>query len=67
MRFVPVKTSEQQAALMLVGLRDRLIRQRTQLTNAIDPPSRWWLSASHTRFGSDTVNCCCSRLGAIGS
>lgn len=35
MRFVRVKTAEQQAALMLVGLRDRLIRQRTQLTNAI--------------------------------
>jgi transposase len=35
MRFVPVKSPEQQAALMLVGLRDRLIRQRTQLTNAI--------------------------------
>src|SRR6202158_1303092 len=26
MRFVPVKTAEQQAALMLVGVRDRLIR-----------------------------------------
>jgi transposase len=35
MRFVPVKTAEQQAALILVGLRDRLIRQRTQLVNAI--------------------------------
>ena len=35
MRFVPVKTAEQQAALMLVGLRDRLIRNRTQLANAI--------------------------------
>ncbi len=35
MRFVPVKTAEQQAALMLVSLRDRLIRSRTQLTNAI--------------------------------
>ena len=35
MRFVPVKTAEQQAALMLVGLRDRLIRNRTQLSNAI--------------------------------
>jgi transposase len=34
-RFVPVKTAEQQAALMLVGVRDRLIRNRTQLTNAI--------------------------------
>jgi transposase len=29
MRFVPVKTAEQQAALMLVGVRDRLIRNRT--------------------------------------
>ena len=35
MRFVPVKTPEQQAALMLVGMRDQLIRSRTQLTNAI--------------------------------
>lgn len=35
MRFVPVKTVEQQAALMLVGVRDRLIRNRTQLANTI--------------------------------
>jgi transposase len=35
MRFVPVKTAEQQAALMLVSVRDRLIRNRTQLANAI--------------------------------
>jgi len=35
MRFVPVKTAEQQAGLMLVGMRDRLIRTRTQLSNAI--------------------------------
>lgn len=35
MRFVPMKTAEQQAALMLVGVRDRLIRNRTQLANAI--------------------------------
>ena len=34
MRFVPVKTTEQQAALMLVGVRDRLIRNRTQLANS---------------------------------
>jgi transposase len=32
---VPVKTAEQQAVLMLVGVRDRLIRNRTQLSNAI--------------------------------
>ena len=35
MRFVPVKSPEQQAALMLVSVRDRLIRNRTQLANAI--------------------------------
>ena len=35
MRFAPVKTAEQQVALMLVGVRDRLIRNRTQLSNAI--------------------------------
>src|SRR6202011_5968168 len=35
MRFVPVKTAEQPVGLMLVGVRDRLIRNRTQLSNAI--------------------------------
>ena len=35
MRFVPVKTTDSQAALMLIGTRDRLIRSRTQLANAI--------------------------------
>jgi transposase len=35
MRFVPVKTAEQEAGLMLMGMRDRLISCRTQLTNAI--------------------------------
>ena len=35
MRFVPVKTTEQQAALMLAGTRDGLIRRRTQLSNTI--------------------------------
>lgn len=35
MRFVPVKTAEQQAALMLAGMRDQLVRRRTQLSNAI--------------------------------
>src|ERR1700693_6340542 len=35
MRFVPVKTPDSQAALMLVGLRDRLVRNRVQLANAI--------------------------------
>lgn len=35
MRFVPVKTAEQQAALMLAGVRDRLVRNRAQLANTI--------------------------------
>lgn len=35
MRFVPMKTADQQAALMLVGMRTRLIKRRTQLANAI--------------------------------
>lgn len=35
MRFVPIKNAEQQAALMLVGLRDQLTDRRTQLSNAI--------------------------------
>jgi transposase len=35
MRFVPVKSAAEQAALMLAGLRDQMVRRRTQLTNAI--------------------------------
>jgi transposase len=35
MRFVPIKTAEEQAALMLVGVRDGIVRERTQLTNTI--------------------------------
>jgi transposase len=35
MRFVPVKTAEQQAALLLHRGRERLVRQRTALVNAL--------------------------------
>lgn len=35
MRFVPVKSAERQAALMLAGMRSRLVRNKTQLANAI--------------------------------
>jgi transposase len=35
MRFVPVKTAEQQAALMLAGIREQMIARRTQLSNTI--------------------------------
>ena len=35
MQFVAAKSTEQQAGMMLAGVRSRLIRSRTQLTNAI--------------------------------
>ena len=35
MRFVPVKSAEDQAALMLLRVRDLLVKQRTMLINAI--------------------------------
>jgi transposase len=35
MRFVPIKTVEQQSALMMHRARDLLIRQRTMLVNAL--------------------------------
>jgi transposase len=35
MQFVPVKSEEQQAALMLIGVRQQLMTRRTQLSNAI--------------------------------
>jgi transposase len=35
MQFVPAKSEEQQAALMLAGVRQQLIARRTQLCNAI--------------------------------
>jgi transposase len=35
MRFVPIKTEEQQTGLMLHRTRQLLVRQRTMLSNAI--------------------------------
>jgi len=35
MGFVPIKTAEQQAALMLAGVREAIVRERTRLTNMI--------------------------------
>jgi transposase len=35
MRFVAMKTEEQQARAMLIRTRDLLVRQRTQLINAL--------------------------------
>lgn len=44
MRFVPIKSVEQQAALALHRTRDLLVRQRTQLINTIR--GSWPSSAS---------------------
>jgi transposase len=35
MRFVPIKSAQNQAALMLLGVRDLLIKQRTMVINAM--------------------------------
>jgi transposase len=35
MRFVPVKSAEQQATLMLTGMREQMVAKRTQLSNMI--------------------------------
>jgi transposase len=35
MTFVPVKTMDQQASLMLLSVREQLVKRRTQLSNAI--------------------------------
>ena len=34
MRFVPIKTQEQQSVLLMHRVRDFLVRQRTQVSNA---------------------------------
>jgi transposase len=39
MHFVPVKSRDEQAALMLLKVRDLLMKQRTMLTNAISRSS----------------------------
>src|SRR5258707_15040217 len=47
MRFVPIKTADQQAALMLAGGRDRLVRQYTQPSHTIPGfPTQTWLTTA---------------------
>jgi transposase len=65
MRFVPVKSAEQQAAQMLLGVRARLIRCRTQLSNAIRgyaaefglvaPKGLSWIEFLLTRIAGDAT------------
>ena len=52
MRFVPIKSVEQQAALALHRTRDLLVRQRTQLVNMIR--DSWPSSASPSPKASRT-------------
>jgi transposase len=59
MRFVPVKSADQQAALMLLGVRTRLIKRRTQLANAI--------RGFAAEFGVTTSACAGSSLCWSGS
>src|SRR6516164_5663179 len=49
MRFVPVKTEEQQAALMLHKGRDLLVREQTMLVNAL---RGHWRTGYHCQPGS---------------
>ena len=35
MRFVPIKSAERQSEVMVLGVRDLLIKQRTAMINAI--------------------------------
>jgi transposase len=47
MRFVPVKSADQQAALMLVGMRERAVAAQTQLANTIRGyPAEFGLTAA---------------------
>jgi transposase len=56
MRFVPVKTTEQQAILMLHRTRDLLVRQRTQLINAMRAHlAEFGLIAAQGRDGLTTL------------
>ena len=65
MGFVPVKTAEDQAALMLMGVRERLVRQRTQLTNAIrGHAAEFGLVAAR---GLDKIESLLARLADEGS
>lgn len=51
MRFVPVKTAEQQSVLMLHRTRDLLVRQRTMLVNSLRGQLASSASLLHKVFG----------------
>jgi hypothetical protein len=51
MRFVPIKSVEQQAAMMLHRTRALLLRQRTQLISVPPPGAAFSGSAKCSRLG----------------
>ena len=57
MRFVPIKTAEQQAAQLLHRGREQLVRQRTMLVNALRAASAGGLCAS-TMDRTEPTLCC---------
>ena len=56
MRFVPIKTEEQQAVLIMHRTRELLVRQRTQVVNALR--GHWRSSGSSSRRASGTWAVC---------
>jgi transposase len=62
MRFVPIKSTDQQAILMLHRARDLLVRQRTMLANAIRGHLRSAGSSRRKALAeSETSPLCCRR------
>src|SRR6476660_3064465 len=58
MRFVPLKTAEQQSALMMHRARDLLVRQRTMLANALRGHFvRSYRGAGPAQSGETDCNC----------
>src|SRR5260221_7022806 len=57
MRFVPIKSAEQQAGLMLLKVRDLLVKQRTMLINAIRGMPRS-LASSRPKGRARWPSCC---------
>ena len=53
MRFVEIKTEEQQGVLFLHRARDLVVRQRTRVCRLAGPdtdqPIKWWQGASRAR------------------
>jgi transposase len=79
MRFVPIKTREQQAVLTMHRTRDLLMRQRTQLINAVrghlaefgivEPQGAWHLGRvlAHLEVGDEVIEPARQVIGLLAS